>query len=119
MDNNNIVFTPASLLDLLSKIDELSEYDIGLTETFDGDLQLTVGDSAYIIDSEDAVEVSVDESVADTIEDANLTAYENLDDSIDVEMYDENEPIESGILKEVAKTLLVGGLVRLGTKLLK
>ena len=45
----NIVFTPASLIDLLSKIDELSEFNVGITETIDGDLQLEIGDSIYSI----------------------------------------------------------------------
>lgn len=116
---DTILFTPASLLDLLSKIDELSEYEIGVAETIDGQLQLTIGDSTYLIDNDNATDVSVDETVVESIEDVNLDAYENLDDDIDVTIYDEGEPIESGILKEVAKTLLVGGLVRLGSKLLK
>ena len=116
---DTILFTPASLLDLLSKIDELSEYEIGVAETIDGQLQLTIGESTYLIDNDNATDVSVDETVVESIEDVNLDAYENLDDDIDVTIYDEGEPIESGILKEVAKTLLVGGLVRLGSKLLK
>lgn len=115
----SIVFTPASLLDLLSKIDELSEYDLDVSETFDGDLQLTIGDSTYLIESDEAVDIPADDSVVDAVEEANLDAYENLDDSVEFNMIDEGEPIESGILKETAKTLLVGGLVRLTGKLLK
>lgn len=119
MAKDSILFTPASLIDLLSQIDELSDTDIGIAETIDGDLQLTVGQSTYLIESDEAKDISVDESVVDSVEDANLEAYENLDDSVDVNMYDEDEPIESGIIKEVAKTLLIGGLVRLGAKALK
>ena len=40
MDTQEILFTPSSLLDLLSKVDELKEYPVGLTETFDGGLEL-------------------------------------------------------------------------------
>ena len=40
---DSIVFTPASLIDLLSKIEELSDYPIGITETLDGQIQLNVG----------------------------------------------------------------------------
>ena len=118
---SNLVFTPASLIDLLSKIDELADYDIGIAETLDDNIQLTIGDSTYIIEADNAVEVEVDEDVAETIEDANTEAYENLDDSIEVESLDEEnlEPVESGILKELAKTLLVGGIVRVAGKLLK
>ena len=116
---DSIVFTPASLIDLLSQVDELKDYDINITETIDGQLQLGIGSSTYLIDSKDATSVTVEDSVVDAVEDANMEAYENLDDSVDVSVYDETEPIESGILKEVAKTLLVGGMVRLAGKLMK
>lgn len=116
---DNIVFTPAAILDLLSKIDELNSYDISVTQTLDDKLQLSIGESTYIIDTTQAADVPVDENVAETIEDINLDAYENLDDDIDVDIYEDGQPIESGILKEIAKTLLVGGLVRIGSKLLK
>lgn len=112
----NIVFTPASLIDLLSKIDELSEFNIGITETIDGDLQLEIGDSIYSIETEVATEITVDESVVDEVEHANESAYEALSDDVDVEYL---ETIESGILKEAAKSLLLGGMLRLSAKLLK
>ena len=37
---DSIVFTPASLIDLLSQIEELKDYDIGISETIDGQIQL-------------------------------------------------------------------------------
>lgn len=112
----NIVFTPASLIDLLSKIDELSEFNVGITETIDGDLQLEIGDSIYSIQTEEAIDVAVDESVVNQIEIVNESAYESLSDDVDVEYL---ETIESGILKEAAKSLLLGGMLRLSAKLLK
>lgn len=112
----NIVFTPASLIDLLSKIDELSEFNVGITETIDGDLQLEIGDSIYSIQTEEAIDVTVDESVVNQIEIVNESAYESLSDDVDVEYL---ETIESGILKEAAKSLLLGGMLRLSAKLLK
>lgn len=112
----NIVFTPASLIDLLSKIDELSEFNVGITETIDGDLQLEIGDSVYSIKTEEATNVIVDESVVNQIETVNESAYESLSDDVDVEYL---ETIESGILKEAAKSLLLGGMLRLSAKLLK
>lgn len=115
---DSIVFTPAALLDLLSKIDELSDYDISVTQTFDNQIQVSIGDSTYIIDTDEATSVNVDADVVDAVEDANYEAYENLDDSVDV-TYTEGASIESGIIKEIAKTLLVGGMVRLAGKLLK
>ena len=115
---DSIVFTPAALLDLLSKIDELSDYNISVTQTFDNQIQITIGDSTYIIDDENVTSVNVDESVVGAVEDANEEAYENLDESFEVS-YDDETPIESGIIKEIAKTLLVGGMVRLAGKLMK
>lgn len=112
---DTILFTPASLIDLLAKIDELKDVNISITETFDGDLQLNIGESVYIISSDEATDINVDESTAEKIDDINYQAYEDLDD----EEFDVTEPIESGIIKELAKTLLVGGLVRLTSKLFR
>lgn len=117
---DSLLFTPASILDLLSKIEELNQYEIGVAETLDEQLQITVGDSVYLIDASHATSVVVDDSVLETVEDANLDAYEHLDDSVDVTVYEDGEqPVESGILKEIAKSLLLGGMIRLSGKLLK
>ena len=117
---DSIVFTPASLIDLLSKIEELSDYPIGITETLDGQIQLNVGESLYIIDTDSATDIQVDNSVVDIIEDTNQDAYENLDEDIDVVVGGEGEEeIEAGLIKALAKTLLVGGIVRLAGKVLK
>lgn len=111
---DSIVFTPASLIDLLSKIEELQDLDVGISETIDNKIQLNVGDSLYIIETNNATDVPVDENTVEQVEDANFDAYDNLDDSVDVILPGEGEePVESGIIKEIAKTLLVGGLVRL------
>lgn len=110
----SIVFTPASLIDLLSQIKELSDYPIGITETIDGQIQLNIGESLYIIDTDSATDIQVDDRIVDIVDDANQEAYENLDESIDVTVSGEGEEdIEAGLIKELAKTLLVGGLVRL------
>lgn len=111
---NSIVFTPASLIDLLSQIKELSDYPIGITETIDGQIQLNIGESLYIIDTDSATDIQVDDRIVDIVDDTNQEAYENLDESIDVTVSGEGEEdIEAGLIKEIAKTLLVGGLVRL------
>jgi len=111
---NSIVFTPASLIDLLSQIQELSDYPIGITETIDGQIQLNIGESLYIIDTDSATDIQVDDRIVDIVDDTNQEAYENLDESIDVTVSGEGEEdIEAGLIKELAKTLLVGGLVRL------
>lgn len=111
VENSEIVFTPASLLDIISKIDELSEYEVGLTTTLDGQLQLQVGDSVYDLTSEsDVNNVNVDDSVVDDVSEINEDAYDQIVDSED----EEAQPIESGLIKEMIKTLAIGGVVRLG-----
>jgi hypothetical protein len=118
-----LLFTPAALLDILVKIDELQDYDIGITETLDGILQLVIGDSIYELSVDDAVDIQVDEGVIETIDDTNMSAYEELADSGEIDLADDviqfDKTVESGIIKEVAKTLLVGGMVRLTGKLLQ
>ena len=111
MDDSELVFTPAAILDLLSKIDEFNDFDLSLTESLDGTLQLQVGDSFYSFASDDSVqEISVDEEVIDEISDINDSAYEAL---IDDGFSDTSENVESGIIKEALKTLLIGGVVRM------
>ena len=109
---NKILFTPAALLDFLSSIDELKDLDVGITESADGDLQVQIGESTYIVDTSNATEVEVDEEVVDQVDEANEEAYDELD-------IDTTEDVEGGIIKEALKTLLVGGLVRMGAKVLK
>lgn len=112
-DSSEIVFTESSLLDLLTKIDELKDYDIGLSNGLDGKIQLQVGESIYIIDDSEAQNIQVDNSAVEDIQNLNEETYENLEDNDQLSL---EEPIESGIIKELAKTLLIGGLARLGKK---
>lgn len=111
---DEIMFTPAAVLDLLTQIEELRGYDIGIDDSSNM-LRVTIGDSIYNINTRNTADISVDESVVDDVELVNQSAYDNLSDSGEVEL----EPINSGLIKQVAKTLLVGGLVRLTAKLLK
>lgn len=111
-DNSELVFTPAAILDLLSKIDEFKDFDLSLTEGLDGSLQLRVGDSIYSLASDDSVaEISVEDEIVDEISDINENAYEDL---INEGSATDIEDVESGIIKEALKTLLIGGVVRLG-----
>ena len=109
-----LVFTPAAVLDLLSQIEELNDYDIGVSETPDG-LQVQVGESVYMISSDNFQEVEVPEEVSDEISELNDSAYEDIASTNDTF----EDTIESGIIKEIAKTLLVGGVARLVGKILK
>lgn len=109
---SKILFTPAALLDFLSSIEELSEFDIGITESSSGDIQVQIGESTYGVDTSQATDVEVDEDVIDQVDEANEEAYDELD-------VDTQDDVEGGIIKEALKTLLVGGLVRMGAKVLK
>ena len=111
-ENTELVFTPAAILDLLSQVDEFQDFDLGLTESLDGTLQLQVGDSFYALNSEESVtDVAVEDAVVDEISEINESTYETL---ISDGMADDIESVESGIIKETLKTLLIGGVVRLG-----
>lgn len=113
-----LLFTPAALLDLLIQIEELSGLSLSITETIDGNLQLVVGDSVYLISDTNITDIKVDDSVVDTVEDINVSAYEDLETNGSI-LLDSEDVIESGVIKELAKTLLVGGIVRLTSKLLR
>lgn len=112
----NIIFTTASLLEILNQIDELKDYNISVTETLDGNIQIEIGDSTYQIDTDNIEEVEVPEDVVDTVEDINEETYEELVDSEEFESTE--EVVEGGFLKEAIKSLLLGGAVKLIKKLL-
>lgn len=113
-----MLFTTSSILDLLYQIDELSEYDIGISETLDNKIQLTIGDSIYEIEPEKENEITVEEDVIDTVEEINQEAYQDLIDQEGFE-YNDQEPVESGLIKEAVKSLLLGGAIKLASKMLK
>lgn len=103
-----VVFTSVGLVNLLAQIDELSDKNIDLSDN-NGAITLTIGDSSYSIKKPtDVVEVSG--QALSEISDIADDAVNDLDNS---------SPIESGIVKEALKTLLVGGAVRLVAKILK
>lgn len=112
---DELVFTPASLLDLLSQIDELKDLNVGLTETIDGKIQLQIGDSIYII-GDSAESIQVDEQVIEDVSSLNEDTYSDLAVS---GQFEDDQPIESGIIAELAKTLFIGGVARLTAKYLK
>ena len=128
---DELLFTPAAVLGLLSQIDELKGVNVGVSEYTDG-VQIQVGKSVYTISSEDAEKIDVDESVLDRVDEISVDAYQELENSGSIEIHDpdgdghieevtdsDDEAVEGGVIKELAKTLFVGGLVRLTAKMLK
>lgn len=117
MDNNEILFTTASLLDFLQQIDELSDKDISINET-GSTITVTIGDSAYGIDTNNAADIEVPDEIVDEVSDVADEAYAELGESgVEIDNPEE-EPVEAGLISEALKTLAVGGLVRLTGKLL-
>lgn len=106
--DDQIVFTPASVLTLLSEIEELKGQEITFQEQ-DDTIALRIGDAIYNIETTEADEVEVSDEVIDRVDQANEEGY----DELGWEIEDDEEPIEGGIIKELIKTLAIGGLVRL------
>ena len=106
-----VVYTSAAVVDLLSQINELQGKTIDINES-DNQAVITIDDTEYTIPYNNAAEIEVDDSVVDEVADITDSAYSDMDESTP-------DDITSGILKELAKTLFVGGLVRLTGKLLK
>lgn len=115
-DMDELLFTSASVLDLLSNIDELKGKDINLAETSSG-VTITVGDVTYEIKSSDASEVEVDESIIEEIDSITTDAYEEL--STDGVQVDDKEDVQGGPIKSLLKTLLLGGMIKLTAKMLR
>lgn len=112
--NSTVVLTPASLMDFLSQVEELESYQVAVSETPDGNVQVLVGDSVYSIDCSQAEDVSVPDEVVDTVDDINEQAYEDI-----VDVNNMVDPVEGGLIAEVVKTLAIGGLARLAGKAVK
>lgn len=114
----DLLFTPASILEILNQIDELKEYDLGVVETLDGKLQVQVGTSFYEFDSSNAEEIIVPEQVIDLVEEVNEDAYTELVDSEGYESEEYKEDVEAGLVKEAIKSMLLGGALKLVKKLM-
>lgn len=119
MDNNEILLTPAALLDFLRQVDELADKDISVDET-GSTITVTIGESTYGIDLNIAEEIEVPDEIVEEVSDVADEAYAELSESgVEfTEIADTEEVVEGGIIKETLKTLAVGGLVRLTGKIL-
>lgn len=111
-----LLFTSASVLDLLSNIEELKDKNLDLEETESG-VVITIGETSYEIKASEATEVEVDESTIEEIDNITSEAYEEL--STQGVSVDSKEDVEGGPIKEFFKTLLLGGMLRLTSNMLK
>lgn len=117
---DKLLLTPAALLNFLLEVDELKDLEISLL-TDDSDAQsimISIGESTYtLMPSDNEAAVAVD---ADDIDEVSYTEEEAITEmGASSGTNQEMVNIESGILKEIAKTLMIGGMVRLTTNLLK
>lgn len=120
--DDKILFTPAAVLDFLTQVEELQGQDISLAEG-SGQVQIAIGDHLYNIQTEQATEVEVADEVIEQVEEASQEGYDSIGEAVETtdgglldEDIESSEKIEGGILGELAKTLFIGGLVRLQNK---
>ena len=111
---NELVFTPAGILELLSQVDELKDYNISVVETLDGQLQLQIGDSTYQLSSPAVPEVEVQPEVVEQVEAINQEAYSELNE----DEYEVSDTIEGGLISEFVKAVKLGGMLRLAAKVI-
>lgn len=123
--DEEILFTSAAILDLLSQIDELADKDLHIDKTIDDKIQLTIGSSVYEISNEPNTTIEVSDETIDDITEATVDAYQELldrpieyksdisedNDSV-TQIPEDAEPIQGGIIKEAVKSLLLGGMIR-------
>ena len=115
LENSTLLLTPASLVDFLSQIDELSEKSISLNSD-NKYIEVSIGEATYRIRPQDEVNVPVS---VDDIDEVNEAADDTYDELVDNGYVENSDEIESGIIKELIKTLAIGGMVRLAAKKLK
>lgn len=113
------LFTTAGLLEFLLSIDELSDKDIDVSET-GSMIEVHIGDSVYKIKKNSASDVDVD---SESLDEISEIAEQAMDEVYEADASGEYETsldtVESGIIKELAKTLMIGGLVRLTSDAIK
>nr|DAK99557.1 MAG TPA: hypothetical protein [Caudoviricetes sp.] len=112
---SQILFTPSSLVDFLTQVDELKDVNIGVND--DGEnVSISIGDSTYQINPKSVTNIDVSDDDLDQACQANESNYDELEESGSIEL---NDSVESGIIKQLLKTLAIGGIVRLAAKELK
>lgn len=118
--DDQILLTPSALLDFLAHMDEFKDKAVGVAELPDGNIQVTVGDSQYVIDCSNAENVSVDDKAVEQVADINEDAYVEIAEAFgDSGKSIGVQDVEGGLISEIAKTLAIGGLARLAGKATK
>lgn len=100
----NLVLTPSALFAFLTQIEELDGKEITFSEE-DGSITVQIGSNVYSLESPEGSEIELSEDTIDEFKEINEEGYDDVESDFD--------SVEGGILKELTKTLLVGGLVRL------
>ncbi len=114
-DYGHILFTPSSLVDFLTQVDELKDVNIGVNDAGEN-VSISIGDSTYQINPKSVTNIDVSDDDLDQVCQANESNYDELEESGSIEL---NDSVESGIIKQLLKTLAIGGIVRLAAKELK
>ena len=117
------LYTAASIVDMLYKIEELKEHNIEANIHEDGSFTLAIDGSSYefVEDETTVVDADTTNDMIEEITEAENDAVVNIEET---EVFDTSDMIqdtevESGIITEALKTLAIGGMVRLGAKWLK
>lgn len=111
-----VVLTPSALLAFLSQIEELKDVNIEVDEYADL-IKVKIGENTYTLEAPEDSIVQVSNDAIEEVNNLNEMGYDEIEEDIEDGKIDgevvEGEPIEGGIVKELLKTLAVGGLVRL------
>lgn len=109
MSEERMLFTADSLFVLLNKVEEFEGFDIACSDNENGSVTLKVNESTY----------NIEPSLLDMYIDVDKRDIEEIDHVGEMAIEEAGDVVTSGIIKEGVKTLLVGGVVRLLTKVLK
>ena len=74
-------------------------------------VRITIDDSEYTLRPETEVELEVDKDDIEAIDEMSEDTYESVENG--------DRDVQAGPIKELVKTLMLGGMVRLSAKMLK
>ena len=109
---DTLILTPSALFAFLSQIDELKDKDIQVEDNGTS-IQVTIDGNKYTLQPGTEL-AEVDPEVVDTIDEINEDGYAETEAvTVEDQSVPEGEAVEGGLLKEIIKTLAIGGLVRM------